>query len=253
MMEQGHQVTLFCHEKVENVPERVEIRDAREVTGDRPVLMHLRDWQNKFSRFPSPALFADQFRYLMIKQLGFIWLDLDCFLLSPLKPVDGYLLAWQDSAFINNAILTLPKTSNTLNDLIDFCEDEYPIPPFVSFRWRFKLHFMMLVGKPIHITCQKWGVWGPRALTHFLCKNNEDQYALDRKLFYPIPPEDTDEKWRAGKSPFLLPSDEVKMYYIKDAISVHLFGSTINPRIKSMGIENIPRGSYLEEIIKYGE
>ena len=38
MMEQGHSVTLFCHEKVGGVPEGVEIRDAREVTGDRPVL-----------------------------------------------------------------------------------------------------------------------------------------------------------------------------------------------------------------------
>ena len=82
MMEQGHHVTLFCHEMIENVPEGVEIRDAREVTGDRTVVMHLRD-AFRSNRFPNPALFSDQFRYHMISKLKMIWLDLDCFLLKP--------------------------------------------------------------------------------------------------------------------------------------------------------------------------
>ena len=91
----------------------------------------------------------------MIKKLEMIWLDLDCFLLKPLKPLNGYLMAYQDKAFINGAILCLPQCSPTLKDLIGFCENEYPIPPFFSFRWKTKLHFMKAIGKPVHVSHQE--------------------------------------------------------------------------------------------------
>ena len=243
MMEQGHSVTLFCHEKVEGVPEGVEIRDAREVTGDRPLLFFENSKRRGVDK--SPALFTDLFRYHMISKLGMIWLDLDAFLLKPLRlPKDGYIFAW-DRKTIAGGVLALPQYSPSLEDLISFCEDEYPVPTFFS--WisdrKAKLYFMKAIGKPVHVSCQKWGVWGPRALTWFLTKNQEDCHALETKLLYPI-------DWR-DLSPFFLQSNEVKESYLKDAISVHLFGSRMRENLRKVG--EIPKGSYLQELINIGE
>jgi len=247
MLEQGHSVTLFCHDKVDRVPEGVEICDAREITGNRSIVMHLRNPDGQLNRsFSSPSLFADLFRYHMIEQLGMIWLDLDCFLLKHIPPPPrDYFFGWQDGGFITNAILQLPKSSPTLKDLIAFCENEYPIPPFFSFRWRTKLHLMKAIGKPIHVSRQKWGVWGPRALTYFLTKNGEAKYAMDRRLLCPISPGDVHL--------VNLPSDEFKELYLKDAMLVHLYGSILNPRIKEMGRTRSPNNSFLSEIIKLGQ
>jgi len=256
MLEHGHRVTLFCHKKVERIPEGVEVRDAREVTGDRPVVMHLRN-VNKPNRYPSPTLFADLFRYHMIKQLGMVWLDLDCFMLQPLMvPKEGYLFvrfpkefAWGNQ--INNAILALPQSSPTLNHLTEFCEDEYPIPPFYPLRWKAKLHFMSAIGKPVHVSYQKWGVWGPHALSYFVRKNGKEDYAVNSQLFYPISMEDI-EGFKRGKHPFFLPSDQVKELYLKDAISVNLDGAEMNRRLGELDKTKIPKGSYLDEILKIG-
>lgn len=244
MMEQGHSATLFCHEKVEGVPEGVEIRDAREVTGDRSVLFFENPKGKGVEK--SPALFTDLFRYHMINRLGMIWLDLDAFLLKPLRlPNHGYIFAY-DRKSIAGGVLALPQTSTSLKDLIAFCDNEYPIPPFFS--WiadrKVKLYLMRAIGKPVHVSRQKWGVWGPRALTWFLAKNQEDHHALETKLLYPI-------DWRY-LNPFFLPSDVVKESYLKDAISVHLFGSRMREKLREVGDE-IPKGSYLQELINIGE
>lgn len=246
MLQQGHSVTLFSHEKVDGIPEGVEIHDAREVTGDRTVTMYLRD-AHKPNRFPNPSLFSNLFRYKMIKKLGMLWLDLDVFLLKPLFPENGYMFAWEGvpnawegKDIINTAILTLPQTSPTLNDLIEFCENEYPVPPFFSLRQRCKLHALKTIGKPVHVSFQKWGVWGPGALTYFLIKNGEANHSLDSKLLYPINSQTPDI--------FLLPADEVKDVYLKDSLCIHI-ASCARGYFKKLGMNCIPADSYLSEII----
>ena len=257
MLQQGHEVTLFSHENVDRVPEGVEIRDAREITGDRTVIEYLRD-AHRPNRTPTPALFSDLFRYHMISQVGWVWLDLDCFLLQPLRvPSHGYLFVRFPREFawgyqINGAVLSLPQSSSTLQDLLEFCQNEYPIPPFYPVRWKVKLRFMKVIRRPIHVSYQKWGVWGPLALSYFLRKNRREELAQESKLFYPILMGD-DQSWRNGQHPFLLPSDQVKESYLQDAISVNLDSAVMNRRLKEMNHDLIPKGSYLEEIINIGK
>ncbi len=128
MMEQGHEVTLFAHSEVKGVPAGVQVRDAREMAGNRPIVFASKN------NIKSPVTYADQFRYHMINKTGLIWADMDMFLLKPLQPDNGYLFARESDKFINNAILSLPENSPTLADLIEFCEDYYPIPPFENKR-----------------------------------------------------------------------------------------------------------------------
>ena len=239
MLELGHPVTIFCHGNIKGVPEGVEICDAREITGNRSVLLH--------AKTQSPALFADQFRYHMIRKLGYIWVDLDFFLIKPLWPIDDYLFAYEDKIYINGAILSLPKSSPTLMDLITFCENEYPVPPFFSFFQdkKVKILFQKMIGKPVHVTHMKWGVWGPRALTWFLIKNQEDYRAKNSHLFYPV-------HWR-NIDQFFLSSNLFKSTYLNKAVAVHLYGMKLRKLIDDNGgVEKIPTGSYLNDLFKYG-
>jgi len=160
MMEHGHSVTLFSHELVARVPESVEIQDARDITGERPILM-FRKYERK-KGIVSPTLFSDQFRYHMIEQTGWIWLDLDAYVLKPLRPAAnaGYLFGWgcdkkwAKKNIVANGVLGFPKHSPTLKDLLSFTEEEYPIPPFYSLRRRAKLLYWKVRGKPVHVSMQ---------------------------------------------------------------------------------------------------
>ena len=245
MLKQGHSVTLFCHDNVKGVPEGVEIRDAREITGDKSILMYKRDVRKNKS--PNPALFANLFRYKMINKLGMIWLDLDVFLLKELIPSNGYLFgwegipnAWENRDIINNAVLALPYSSPTLKNLIDFCDDEYPIPPFFSWRYRCKLDIMKRIGKPVHVSYQKWGVWGPGALSYFLHENDEAKYAMKGRFLYPI------NNYKPNI--YFLPSDKVQTVYLKDALCIHI-SSHARKYFNEVGIKNIPKGSFLSNIL----
>ncbi len=244
MMEQGHEVTLFVHSEVKGIPEGIQVRDAKEITGERPVFFT--------GKYNSPAGYADQFRYHMIKQTGLIWLDMDMFLLKPLQPDNGYLFAWGSDIrivrhirkSINNAVLSLPGHSPTLADLIEFCEDYYPVPPF-EHRKRVTLNLTLrkMIGFPVHVSRQRWGVWGPRALTWFLHKNGEDHYALPIKSFYPI---EYDERYTR----LLLPKSETYDRYLRDSFAVHLWGA----RLRSTTDQpiNIPKGSFLSHVFDLG-
>ena len=237
MLEQGHSVTLFCHDKVDHVPDGIEIRDAREVTGEKKVLLYGEELH--------PALFSDLFRYHMINAFQWIWLDLDIFTLKPLQLNEGYLLGWASETLINGAVLALPNSSLTLKDLIGFCEDEYPIPPFDRVPRRVKYHLRKLIGKPVHVSQQKWGTWGPNALTWFIKKNKETEYVSARESLYPI--------YWTDPNILLLPSNQVKEMYLRNASCVHLFATITRKIINGCGTENnIPKGSYLAELIRIG-
>ena len=229
-------MTLFVHSEVKSVPAGVQVRDAKEIAGNRPIVFASKN------NIKSPALYSDQFRYHMINKTGLIWADLDMFLLKPLQPANGYLFAREDKEFINGGILSLPGNSPTLADLIESCEDYYPIPPFENKRRILKLKLRKMIGFPVHVSQQRWGVWGPHALTWFLHKNQEDQKALPRESLYPIEYKDM--------KPLLLPSRETYHRYLRDTLAVHLWGAWLRSKIQEPG--DIPEGSFLSHILDIG-
>ena len=237
MMQQGHEVTLFVHHEVKGVPTDVQICNAKEITGDRPIVLS----NSKNRTWGSPVLYADQFRYHMIKKTDLLWADTDMFLLKPLQPTNGYLFARESEKVISNAILSLPENSPTLADLIEFCEDYYPIPPFQNKKKILKLTLRKKIGFPIHVSRQRRGVWGPSALTWFLCKNQEDHHALPVVSFHPIQ--------YKGMDSLLAPVDETRERYLRNALSVHLWGSWLRKEMKN---HTIPKGSFLSYILNAG-
>lgn len=265
MLAQGHKVVLFTDDKVVGIPDGVEVCAARDVVGEREVIIHRR----REMSYNSPALFANLFRYHALTQQGLIWVDTDVFLLSPLRPKDGYLVGWASRRFVNNAVLALPSTSPTLRDLIAMSEDLYPylVPLFVmrSHRWRSTLEritgqrhrpipwpvcgprslywlvrsqFKHALGQPDHVSYVAWGVWGPQALTGFLKCNGEAHRALPTKCLNPI------HHNQVGL--FLAPACRAQALLSPDSRAIHLYRSLLRPQL---GDGAPPPGSFLAELI----
>jgi len=178
MIEQGHEVSLFSHDTVRNVPEGVQVYNARDISGDlldkftSPV-QHIRHEHVRHGHIRRiPMMFSDIFRYLMIKETEMILADLDAFLLKPLRPTDGDLFSYIAEHMIGVGVLSLPKASVALKDLIDFCQNHYPIPPFYSTKRKIQLFGKKIIGCPMHMSLLDGNVAGPWAMTYF-CKKKQ--------------------------------------------------------------------------------
>jgi len=237
MLEQGHDVTLFCHNEVENVPSGVRVSDARDITGNR---------FEEFFRYPGAeqqaAMFSDIFRYRMIAKTDLIHADTDVYFLKSLDLVGDHIYCWEDEEFICNAVLRLPSKSPALKDLIDFCDIPFPIPPFFSLTKKIRLLLLALLGHKRHVSQLAPGSLGPPALTYQLKKHRLDHYALRTNSLYPIHYNDLDS--------FLLPFDQVQKY-CETASAIHLWGSRLRNKLNQH--DKIPTNSFLAELLRKGE
>jgi len=236
MTEKGHDVTLFSHDKVKKVPDGILWRDAREISGDRfDIFTRHAGYGRKL------AVFADIFRYLMIRQTDMMWADADIFLLEALQPTNEYLFAWEYKTLINNAVFLLPKSSPALRDLNELCDNQFPIPPFYKPKRKARLWIKKIIGFPNHISRLSACVAGPEAVTYYLRKSGEDLHALAPDSFYPIHHRDL--------RLFFLPNDQVREQFLQGSQAVHLWGSFLRTKIQE--IEEIPAGSFLSDVLKY--
>ncbi len=174
----GERVRLFSYEKLKNIPDGVELADAREVM-DQDQLIRFRATQ-------SPALGSNRFRYnLQKKQLG-IWFDLDILQLKKIDPSDNFIFGFEDQSIINSAVLRTPFDSELLDDLLAFTSQQYPNPPFYDQNTKSLLIDQANKGNPVPVEALPWGVFGPQALTYFIKKNNLLDQVKPRECFYPI-------------------------------------------------------------------
>lgn len=179
MLKHGHRVRLFTYAGLDNVPDGIEVCNAREILPEERIARH--------RRTGSMSITADVFRYaLMRKSLG-AWLDADVLLLKPLKRARTQMFGMQTSDFINNAVLYLPKESSVLESLCAFTDNLHPIPPWFPL-WRRKfLSLRNCIGKPKHVSQMSWGVFGPQALTHFVFEHAQENFACPAHDFFPVP------------------------------------------------------------------
>ncbi len=231
MQAHGYAVTVFHPGDLDAAPDGVRLADSREIVGAREVIRHRRSG--------SPALFANLFRYHMLARTDLIWLDLDVILLDRLTPENGYLVGYETPTSINNAVLRLPRSSPTLADLIAFCEDPAPIPPFLARGRRARLRIRRALGLPVKVEDLPWGVWGPRALTWFLTRNGEDERAAAPEAFYPIP--------YGQLSLLLAPEAEAAGRFSTETRAVHLYHERLRRMLDG---EDVPAGSFLGEIAR---
>ena len=247
MQSMGHKVTLFRYREVASVPDGVRQVDAREIIGDRkPFRWKGKEyfWKRKANvKVGSFAPFSDLFRLKMLAATDFLWADLDTFLLRPLhyrqgNSGGGYYVAPLEDV-VDNGILRLPSSSEALRDLIEYCADEYPVPPFSKRREKLRLRLWHLLGNPRHVSQLSWGVTGPQAVAWFLNKTGEIRYAND-----------PGRVWHGTAQDLYLPRREFEARLPTGCEVVHLLGAHLRPHLRQ---EAVPSGSYIEWLLKHGD
>ncbi len=101
----GARVLLYTYNRTLNVPEGVELVDAREVLSGPIHQFHHKDGDL------SLALHSDLFRYLAIEKFGGWYIDLDIVVMRPSLPEDKIYLAYQEDGVANAAVMKFPAQS----------------------------------------------------------------------------------------------------------------------------------------------
>ncbi|MDA7965692.1 hypothetical protein [Ruegeria sp.] len=214
----GQHVCLYTYGTVTNVPEGVELRDARTVLSDQDVILH--------GRTGSPALHSDKFRFHMLAQnQDMIWADTDAYCVKPFTTENGHLHGWLAPHEINGGVLCLPPDSPTLYDMLDHTADPYRIPLWLPPKFRNDLVRDALAGNPKHVSEMVWGVWGPRALTWLLQRNKESRFTSPQEVLYPITYKDRRTMSR--------PTGKAERFLTDNTMSIHFYGRRMRAFIRN--------------------
>lgn len=212
----GHETVLYHYGAVENVPQGVGLCDAADILPRDDFLLH--------QRTGSPALHSDLFRYhLLEKRPGTIWADTDAYCLRPFETHDGHFYGWESTKHVNGGVLALPRDSHTLKELLAFTSDSFAIPAWYGEDYTAELNAAAAAGNPVHAGDQPWGVWGPHALTYFLQKTGEIEYALPQQALYPFSFKDRRLMLRANF--------DTSAHITEKTYSVHLYGRRMRGRL----------------------
>jgi hypothetical protein len=159
----GASLCVFSYDPRLDLPCGVRLEDARAICPDETLTRRF-----IANGKPSIATFADMFRYRMIRETGYCWVDADILCLS--KPCfgDGFVFCRQADAvgtgLVNNAVLRLPPSHPALAELVTAAEAAIDADA-------------------------RWGAIGPFLLTPVLIKYGLAEHALDSRICYPIEPE----------------------------------------------------------------
>lgn len=230
VLRQGHALALYCYTVPEGVPAGVNLRDAAEILPKTSIIRH---------QSGSVGLFANRFRYeLMRRGLG-TWLDCDMYLCGPIDDDAPSLYGEQEPGIINNAVLRLPPDSPLLPPLLALF-DERQVPPWLPFRARMAARWRLLTRGRSGLAKMPWGSAGPNALSFLAREQGLDGFALPRHIFYPV-------HWRQADW-ILDPAVRLQDVTAPGTIGVHLW----NERIRSFKDAPAPPGSFLARLQQEG-
>lgn len=120
----GDHFILYAYNPIANVPDGVEVRDAQEVYPCRSIIRH--------KKSGSPALHSDLFRYALQAKTDYIWVDLDIIALRSFDFPRPWVFGLETETEANNAVLKLPKDSQTLQELLKINERTIGLPPMMK-------------------------------------------------------------------------------------------------------------------------
>jgi len=230
----GHPVVMFSYGRVEGLPPGVETAPASDILPNPKTMI-------RHARTGSPAPYSDKFRYhLLARHDGLVWSDTDAYCLRPFEPKDGYFFGRESDNVVANGVLALPASSPTLGSLIAVCDDEYAIPAWIRPRHRAEIERRAAEGDPMHVSEMPWGVWGPRALSHFLHAHDEFRHALPPHVLYPVPFGDRRLYFRNAKMTWRRVRE--------DTVSIHFYGRRCRARLRLVHDDVPPEGSILAEL-----
>ena len=160
----GASLRVFSYDPRIELPPGVRVENANAICPDESLTRRF-----IANGKPSIATFADMFRYRMIRDKGYCWVDSDVLCLrKPAFGGNGFIFCRQSDAvgtsLVNNAVLRLPPSDPALAELVATAESAIDVD-------------------------QRWGAIGPFMLTPVLIKYGLYDRALDSHVCYPIEPE----------------------------------------------------------------
>ena len=103
----GHSVTIFTYGEID-APDGVTFRDAGEFIPENEI----------FLAYDSYAAFSDIFRYKMLANTDYIWVDADTVCLRPDWNFGDYILSFQEPFKVTNNVLGYPQDSLLAKKLV---------------------------------------------------------------------------------------------------------------------------------------
>ena len=137
----------------------------------------------RYAKSGSHALFANLFRYQLLRAGLGLYVDCDMYCVRPIEDAD-YIFGWQGERSIGNAILKLPPDSPILADLCDI-QDGF-IPPWIGRREQLKLRTRQILGRAASLGQMRWGTSGPKAVTWYAKQSRLASHVAPTDVFYPV-------------------------------------------------------------------
>ncbi len=215
-LEAGASLRVYSYDPRLDLPPGVRLADARAICPNETLTRRF-----IANGKPSIATFADMFRYRMIRETGYCWVDTDILCLSQPSFGDGFVFCRQADAvgtgLVNNAVLRLPPSHPALAELVAAAEAAIDADA-------------------------RWGAIGPFLLTPVLIKYGLTEHALDSRVCYPIEPE---QFWKL----FLPAYRDWAVEAARGATFVHLWSEAIVWSGYDFSVCP-PAGSYLNEAFR---
>lgn len=226
----GMEPVLYCYDAVEGVPDGVEVRDAAQVLPRERVFVN--------EERQSYAPFSDVFRYTLLRDTGFYWVDADVYAVKPFVFEGDYFLA-RIAPRIGIGVLSLPKSSPSLAAVLEVAE-----APRADLPWLLKAHAK--VGEHLRedgtVPIEKlpYKALGPLALDWLLRHHGEMHNVLPEATHCPLLPRH-----------ILRPRPKAeRLVAAADPMSVHLYGSVQHRILHENGRDEIDPKTYLGGLLQ---
>ncbi|WGW04720.1 glycosyltransferase family 32 protein [Tropicibacter oceani] len=208
----GHRVTLYYSEMdaAPRVPDGVETRPAAEI------------WDAKAAGHEgAPAsMQSDIFRLHLLRKTDCVWIDADVLCYRPLSP-DVYHVGREPSGTVNGAVLKLPRTSPTLNLLLEWFADPEWVPHWLTEQQQAKVAKAPPGKRMLAAFRLARPSVGPRALKHTMRNQGEFKHLKSPDVYYPVRGVFTDA--------FFNPKGGVDGWLTEKTQGIHLYASMIRP------------------------
>lgn len=226
----GHPVTLYTYYGVDGVPAGVELRDGREILPEARLVKHRAK--------DSWSLGSNIFRYQLMREGGGVWIDADLYFLKPLR-LEGrdLLFGWQKKGLINGAVLYASPDHPLIDGLFAYLSKEHLMPYWMPWRKRVFYELRPRLGlRPLRLEEHRWGIAGPRAITHVARELDLLYHAVPADVFYPYGPKRARDAFEPGV--------DIRARLSPRTVTVHLW----NEVIKSFKTAPPPAGSFIARI-----
>ncbi|HWU19701.1 MAG TPA: hypothetical protein VN155_18655 [Devosia sp.] len=232
---QGHNVEIYAYAPIVGAPDNIVLRDASEIL---PL-----DQMVFYKGKGTPGVFSDRFRLCLLKQGRGLYSDLDVYCVRPFADLPAYVMGYERSGSVNNAILMMPPDAPLLDDLLSvFGLDRRPLfEPHLPFGRRLEVALRRLLGDRVPPEHMQFGATGPFALTHFMKQRDLLAWVQDEAVFYPVPYEAIPALMRAGSS--------IDSAVGAKTLAVHLWRSQLTDRGRA-GLPAPDAGSALAELCR---